>query len=58
MHPTMILVHLGIIISTKTDSVLWGLYNLRSFRILYEFVLLMYKRAPPALDSGDVCSIA
>ena len=58
MHPTMILVLLGIIISTKTDSVLWGLYNLRSFQILYEIFLLMYKRAPPVLDSVDVCSIA
>ena len=58
MHPTMILVLLGIITSVKTDSILCGLYNLRSFQILYEGFLLMYSRAPPVLDSVDVCSIA
>ena len=34
------------------------LENLRSFRILYKCFLLMYKRAPHALDSVGVCSIA
>ena len=31
--------------------------TLRSFRILYECFLLMYKTAPTALDSACVCSI-
>ena len=55
MHPTIILVLLGIITTTKADSVLRGLYNLRSFLILYERFLLMYKKAPPALDWVGVC---
>ena len=57
MYPTMILVLLGIINSTKTDSIFWGLYNLRPFWILYECFLLMYKRVLPALDSVGVYSI-
>ena len=44
MHPTMTLVLLGIITSTKTDSTLWSNF--------------MYNTAPPALDSVGVSSIA
>ena len=58
MHPTMILVLLGIITSIQIDSILSSLSNLRSFQILYKCFLLMDKRAPPAFGSVGVYSIA
>ena len=46
---------LVIITLIKVDRILWHLYNLRSFWILYECFLLMWKRAFTALDSVGVC---
>ena len=47
----------GQLISLNTDSNLPGLYIFRSVLGLYDNLLLIYGRAPPAEGSVGVCSI-